>query len=360
MKLLTLLALLSLILKADIEYKYQSTSLQASNFNYRLSSSNTKDITYNTQTYEVKHTDILAIGNLQLISQIEASKRYNNYLNKEYFDDSYIYFKALYLEYYFWETYSLYGGVVPYTHDFLNVYAHKQVGIGEGLSLINGGIKTTVGITYKFKGLKLRIGYIPTAKPSLGEGPYSDIPLPLNSDSIRAFTIGGTYGYKKHKFELDGYTANIKTKLNKYSLSDLAIAYVYDDIEDSGIAYSFQYAISKAKGSQSRSGDAYNLAIKVDSDILPSIYAFKYGAEYIKTSRYFKTASRAILNDRFNTFYKGSRVTLFMDFYIKKNYGFAIGYNQSQYDYITTPNFTETFPIDVQVKALYTSFFYHF
>ena len=359
MKLLTFLALLSLTLKADIDYKYQSTSLQASNFSYRLSSPNTEDTVYDTQTYEVKHTDILAIGNLQLTSQIEASKRYNNYLNREYFNDSYIYFKALYLEYYFSETYSLYGGVVPYTYDFLNVYAHKQVGIGEGLSLINGGIKTTLGVTYKSKGLKLRIGYVPTTK-TLGEGPYSDIPIPDDWD-VKAFTAGGTYKYKQHKFELDSYTADIKTKLNRYGLSDLAVSYVYDDIEDSGIAYSLQYAISKAKDPiQSRSGNAYNIAIKVDSDILPSIYAFKYGAEYIKTSRYFKTASRVIVNNRSNTFYKGSMVTVFMDFYIKKNYGFAIGYNQSQYDYITTQNFTETYPIDVQVKALYTSFFYHF
>lgn len=358
MKKLILLALLiSCGFAEGVSHSYQSTTIQISNFNYRLSSPNTEDDIYNTQTYELRHTDILTFSNFRLTSQLEASKRVDNYLHSEFFSDEYIYFKALYLEYYMCQTLSLYGGIIPYTADFLNIYAHAKEEIGEGLSLINGNIKTTLGITYKNKNLKMRLGYIPTLK-SLGKGPYDDVIL-FKGVKITAYTYGGNYVYNKHKVELDGYFASFNSSSFKASLKANAVSYIYDDFDNSGYSLSLQYALSEASKDYTRRGQAYNIALKVDSDLLP-IYSFKYGIEYIDTSKYFKTANTSVVNNRANTFYKGSSLTVFTDFHLSKNYGIAMGYNYSHYDNISTSNFTEVHPIDLKVNALYTSLFYHF
>lgn len=368
MRLLLISLMLALSLQADEfgipseKNYYYSGTLQVSN-RYRTVDIDSGDIDKNfyQQDYSLSQTFVYNWDRVQLVTKYNIIKR-DNFFYQNKMQNSYLnYFEALYLTYNIYGNHSIFAGLVPCTEGYLNIYGKKQEEIGEGLSLISGSIMDTVGYVYSKDGFKFKIGIVDCDFCGLDKGPYKDI-IEKGMERQGIWTLT-SYKEGKHSYEMDAF------RLEAYSPSqgaktmlDIALGYIYDDSESSGYSFYSQVALSNLKETEiNKNGWATMLAMKVDSDLIPSTYSFEYGIEYSHTSKFFTTANISVTNNRYNNLYRGDRISLFSSLYITKDVGVSIAYTGCECSYTRgAEQINNVQRVDYKSSSFYTSIFSHF
>jgi len=343
----------------DLEVKLNMFTFQFYLYNYTLSIPGTEDTIYNTNKYSLNHIGRYTYGKFQLTTQIIATREHKDYINSKFQDKSYLYLNALYLEYYINDNLSLYAGIIPYQRDPLNVYDDMNVNIGEGIYLISGNLKPSIGLTYSKYNFLIKIGRI-SSKVKIPLGPYSN--SYLDKLDYEAYSLRLCYHYNSNHITQGLYKANITdNNINKkLKLINTAVEYKYSDKAFSGLEYVTQVALSEVKSKSSYRGYALYAAVLNDSDVLPNLYKFNYGFEYIHTSKDFISGKTSYANNRNSNLYKGDSYTIYSKMYLSKRWGVSVAYNISKINYLRQSFYKESIPINLTSKSYMISLFYHF
>lgn len=329
-----------------------------------------KDDSYNIQDYkaQVTYAEVFK-NNYKVVSQVEVLARRNAHLNHETFDGNYIYFKALYLEYLINKNYSFYIGKVPYLYDELDIYNYggsssSKTTLGEGLFLISGNIRNTVGISFHKDRAKINFGYIAKLDNFLdGASPYQDFNMQSTFDKADGLTLYIKCNpIEKHIFTYDSYL--VKARLSDKNTDILAyngaIQYLYDDTDYSGYKFinevAYSYKNSDSDTHTTTNGYAYRTAIMKQIDYL---YETVVGFEYIKTSKDFVSIKTSVVNNRNNMVFGGSNYNMFSTFSFSKDISMSFCFSYQRVNYVR-PSLEQVVPSNFSIKTIHTSISYHF